>query len=316
MAYSSAKKPFRSVNDFYREKFGAKVFRIPVNAGFSCPNRDGSLGYSGCSFCTEAAAGEFAGRAEAALATQYAEISAVMRKKWPQGQTIVYFQANTNTYAPLAYLQHLYETALSLDKSVVGIAIATRPDCLDREIVGYLEELNRRTFVTVELGLQTIHEKTATSINRGYPLAVFDGAIRQLAAAGIHPVAHIINGLPGEDEAMMLETVRHLNELPVAGVKIHMLYLTETAPLGMIYRKEPFPLLTQEDYCGIATRQLEIMRPDMIIYRLTGDPPKASLIAPAWSSHKFAVIKAITGILRQRCSFQGKEYVPAVSRKQ
>ncbi len=308
MDYRNKERPYLTVNDFYKAKFGTKVFKIPLNGNFTCPNRDGTLSTEGCIYCSEKGSGDFAGDVLDSLDTQYSKISATMRKKWPIGKTIVYFQANTNTYAPVEKLKSLYEKALLLDENIVGISIATRPDCLQPEIVEYLSDLNKQTFLTVELGLQTIHPETGKIINRQHDLDTFVDAVQRLRKHDIHVVCHIINGLPKETKDMMLQTVRFLNKLDIQGLKIHMLYIMKNTVLEHYYETKPFPILSRDEYVDIVACQIELLRPDIVLYRLTGDSPKEELITPKWSLKKFVVTNEIDKLLRKNQSFQGAKY--------
>ncbi|MDD4354900.1 MAG: TIGR01212 family radical SAM protein [Candidatus Izemoplasmatales bacterium] len=308
MDFLSKERPYYTVNDFYQAKFKEKVIKIPLSGPFSCPNRDGTLGWGGCTYCTEKGAGEFAGNPLVSLSEQYEKGLALLRKKWPSGKTIVYFQANTNTYAPVATLKSLFSEALQLSPEIVGLSLATRPDCLPLDVLDYLGKLNQKTFLTVEVGLQTMHEITAKKINRGHDLQAFVQAITELSKRQIHTVVHIINSLPGETNEMMLDTIRFLNTLPINGLKIHMLYLVKGSQLGRDYLAHPFPLLSLSDYVDITSSQIELLRPDIILYRLTGDPVKADLIAPLWTLKKFVVTNEIDKRLRQNSSFQGARW--------
>ncbi|MBN2696977.1 MAG: TIGR01212 family radical SAM protein, partial [Bacilli bacterium] len=256
----------------------------------------------------EKGSGDFAGDVSMTLEEQYIEIKAMMTKKWSSGKTIVYFQANTNTYAPVDKLRQIYDAALNLDPNIVGISIATRPDCLKDDVLKYLFELNKKTFLTVELGLQTIHPETAKLINRQHDLETFDQAVSRLRKGNIHVVAHIINGLPHETKDMMLETVAHLNKLDIQGLKIHMLYITRDTAIAKYLEKTNFKLLTLGEYVEIVADQIELLRPDIILYRLTGDAPKEDLIAPMWSLRKFVVTNEIDKLLRRRKTYQGVRY--------
>lgn len=310
MDYLNKERPYLTVNDFYWEKFHDKVIKIPLSGPFSCPNRDGTLGFGGCTYCTEKGAGEFAGDPAKSLPEQYRQGLGLLRKKWPSGKTIVYFQANTNTYAPLPVLKALFSEALTLSPDIVGLSLATRPDCLPPDTLDYLEELNQQTFLTVELGLQTIHEVTAKRINRGHDLDTFVEAVTELSKRKIHTVVHIINSLPGETKEMMCGTVRFLNTLPIQGLKIHMLYLVKQSPLGQAYLREPFPLLSLVEYVDITATQIELLRPDIVLYRLTGDPVREDLIAPLWTLKKFVVTNEIDKRLRSLASYQGRRWTP------
>jgi uncharacterized protein len=310
MDFRNKERPFYTVNDFYAKQFGGKVFKVSLNGNFTCPNRDGTISTMGCVYCSESGSGDFAGDPQKALKEQYADITARMRLKWPQGKPLIYFQANTNTYAPLSVLKQLFESALALDPEIVGLAVATRPDCLADETVRYLATLAETTFVAIELGLQTIHDPTAAWLNRGHDRACFDAAVHKFAGTKVHVVAHIINSLPGETAEMMLETVCHLNRLPIHGIKIHMLHVMKQTQLEHLYKAHPFPLLTLEEYAAIVADQIEILRPDIVVYRVTGDAPKDQLIAPLWTLRKFVVQNEIDKLLRLRNSCQGSRYRP------
>ncbi|MBU1144633.1 MAG: TIGR01212 family radical SAM protein [Firmicutes bacterium] len=308
MNFKIKEKPYYTVNDFYQETFHSKVFKISLNGNFTCPNRDGTISYKGCLYCSEKGSGEFTGDLNFSLKDQYQEMLSMMKRKWPIGKTIAYFQSFTNTYAPLDKLKRLFEEALTLDKDLIGISIATRPDCLPDDVIEYLSELNQKTFLTVELGLQTIHEKTSILINRGHSLQAFQDAVSKLRAHNIHVVCHIINGLPNETKEMMLDTIHFLNSLDIQGIKIHMLYLLKNTPLEDYYNLNPFPILSLKEYVDVVTNQIEQLRPDIIIYRLTGDALKSDLIEPKWSLKKFVVTNEIDKQLRINKTYQGINY--------
>ncbi len=301
-------KHYQTLSNHYRHVYQQKVFKVPLNGGFSCPNIDGTVGYGGCAFCSSRHGGEFAGNPLEPLDVQFEKGLRMMHKKWKDAYYIVYFQANTNTHAPLSRLKELFEEAIRLDPKIIMISIATRPDALNDDIIRYLSDLNRRMPVQVELGLQTIHEKTAESINRCHDLATFDRACRKLSDAGIEVVAHIINGLPGETKEMMLETVGHLNTLPIDGIKIHMLHIVENSKMGEDYKKSPWPLLTLDAYVDIVVDQILMLKKDIIIHRLTGDADRNALIAPTWIIKKFVVINRIDQTLRKKGLYQGDHY--------
>lgn len=305
MTYFTDAKRYNALNEFYRQTFRSKVFKIPLNGDFTCPNRDGTLSYQGCVFCSEKGSGDFAGHPKEDLKTQFQTMKQIMTKKWPDGKYIAYFQANTNTYGPLEKLKLLFETALSLDDDVLGLAIATRPDCLPESILDYLEDLSKRTYLTVELGLQTIHEKSLDFINRGHDLDTFKNACMALRSRGISVVVHIINGLPGESADEMVSTARYLNKLDIQGVKIHMLYIQKNTTLAHLYAKQPFALLSMEEYVDIVVRQLEVLNDSIIIHRLTGDAPRSELIAPLWTLKKFVVTNEIDKCMRRMNTYQG-----------
>ncbi len=301
-------KPYHTLSDFYIERFHSKVYKIAFNGDFSCPNRDGSISSEGCIFCSEKGSGDFAGDKTDSLETQFKAIKSMMEKKWPNGKMIAFFQANTNTYAPIEKLKYLFEKAITLDSNMIGLSIATRPDCISNTTLEYLSELNQRTFLTIELGLQTIHEKTAIWMNRGYDLTVFEKTVKLLRLGNIRVVVHIINGLKYETSDMMFETIRYLNAFDIQGIKIHMLNILKNTPLEIDYQNHPFPILTMEEYVRIVAHQIEIMNPHFILERLTGDAPKDLLIEPMWTLKKFVVTNEIDKLLRLRKTHQGIYY--------
>lgn len=305
MNYFTDEKRFNTLNEYYRQTFGSKVYKIPLNGDFTCPNRDGTISSTGCIFCSESGSGDFAGNKEHSLEKQFKELQSIMHRKWAEGKYIAYFQANTNTYGSLSKIQELFETALGLDPNIIGLSIATRPDCLPDDIVEYLAVLNKRTYLTIELGLQTIHEKTLDFINRGHDLDTFIEAIKKLRSHKINIVVHIINGLPGETPEDMLATARFLNRLDIQGIKIHMLFIQKNTQLEHYYRSNPFPLLTLKEYVEVVVDQLEILNDSIIIHRLTGDAPRDELIEPKWSLKKFVVANEIDKEMRRRHSHQG-----------
>lgn len=305
--YSEDNKRYYTLDYFYKHKFGKKVCKISLNAGFTCPNKDGTKGIGGCIYCSKLGSGDFAGDIKKDLITQFNEVKEHMKKKWPDALYIGYFQANTNTYAKTEVLKQKYEPILTLD-DVVGLNIATRPDAITEDCLDYLEELSTRTYLTIELGLQTIHEQTTKLINRGHNLECFDNMVKKLRERNINVVVHIINGLPYETKKMMLETVNHLNNLDIQGIKIHMLHIIKDTALALIYEKEKFHVLTKEEYIDIVINQLEILKPDIVINRITGDPVKEDLIEPTWLIKKFCVLNDIDKEMVKRNSYQGKKY--------
>ena len=302
--YSDSNKRYHTLDYFYKHKFGCKVFKISLNAGFTCPNIDGTLGTRGCIYCSPLGSGEFAGRPCDDLIKQFNDVKSMMSSKW-SGKYIAYFQARTNTYADVSVLKEKYEAVLALP-DVVGLSIATRPDSISDECLDYLTELNSRTFLTVELGLQSIHESTSKLINRCHTLACFDHMVRKLRERNINVVVHIINGLPYETRDMMLDTVRHINNLDIQGVKIHMLHIVRNTDLAKMYEVKPFHVLTRDEYVSIVCDQLELLRPEIVINRITGDPKKEDLIEPSWLLKKFCVLNEIDKELVRRDSYQGK----------
>ena len=298
-------KRYHTLNQELRDRFGKKVIKISLDAGFTCPNRDGTLGEGGCLYCSARGSGDFAGDRELSVRAQFAEVKDRLKKKWPTADYIAYFQAYTNTYAPAAELRKVYETALA-EEDVVGLSVSTRPDCLPEDVLAYLEELHGRTYLWVELGLQSIHDKTLAWLKRGHDYRQFLRGLEQLHERGVRVCAHIILGLPGESREEMLETARALAGLPLAGLKIHLLHVLRGTPLAVIYEDRPFPLLTKEEYVELTADILEILPPEMVIHRLTGDGPPDDLLGPLWSRRKWEVLNAIDAELERRDSWQGK----------
>lgn len=289
-------KHFNTLSNYYKTKYGKKVFKISLNGNFKCP-------HSGCIFCN--GSGDYAGDKTKSLKDQFIDIKNMMEKKWDDAYYIVYFQANTNTFAPLDELKAKYEEALSLSDKIIGISIATRCDSISDECLEYLKELNKRTFVQLELGLQTIHEKTSTLINRGHTLNQFDECIKRLKEAKISVVVHIINGLPYETFDMMIDTAKYVGKLGIDGIKIHMLYVMKNTKLLELYNKEKFHILTRDEYVKITATQLEYLPLSMVIHRLTGDSAKDLLVEPTWSLKKFVVLNEIDKYMRKNNIYQG-----------
>ena len=299
--YSLDNKRYHTLNYYFKNKYGKKTFKVSLNGNFSCPNK---INGNGCIFCSRLGSGDFAGNKEKDLITQFNEVKTIMEKKWPDSYYIGYFQANTNTFAPVSELKEKYETILSLD-NVVGLNIATRSDAISEECYDYLSELNKKTNLIVELGLQSIHEKTLKFINRGHDLANFEEAVKELQKRNIETVVHIINGLPGETKEDMIETVKYLNKLNIDGIKIHMLHIIEDTNLADYYKENPFHILTKEEYIDIVVSQLEHLKPEIVIHRITGDPKKEDLIEPTWLLKKFCVLNDIDKELVKRNTYQG-----------
>ena len=304
--YSLDNKRYHTLNYHYKEKYHCKVIKVSLNAGFTCPNIDGKVGYGGCIYCSKSGSGDFGGDITKSLSEQFDEIKETLSKKWPSGKYIAYFQAHTNTYAPLSILKEKYESVLKKD-NVIGIAIATRPDAIEDEVLDYLEELNKNTDVTVELGLQTIHEDTAKLINRCHSLNQFEEMVKKLRMRNIEVVVHIINGLPYETKEMMIETVKYLNHLDINGIKIHMLNIVKDTPLATLYQEKKFKVLSKEEYIDIVIQQLEYLRPEIVIHRITSDPDPKNLIEPAWLIKKFCVLNDIDKEMKKRNTYQGKK---------
>lgn len=305
--YSNSNKRYYTLDYFYKQKFNSKVFKVSLNAGFTCPNIDGKVGKMGCIYCSKLGSGEYAGDKNKDLVTQFNEVKEMMLKKWPNAKYIGYFQANTNTYAPLNVLKEKYETILKLD-NVVGLNIATRPDSITDECLNYLEELSKKTYLTIELGLQTIHEKTSILINRCHSLKCFEDMVKKLRERNINVVVHIINGLPYETKKMMIETVKYLSKLDIQGIKIHMLSILKNTQLEKLYNKEHFKVLRREEYIDIVCDQLEYLREDIVINRITGDPKIEDLIEPDWLVKKVTILNDIDKEMKRRNSYQGIKY--------
>jgi len=284
-----------------KNKFGIKCVKIPFDCGFTCPNIDGVKGYGGCTYCS----GTFTNTIRESVTNQYYAARETLSRKWKAAKYIAYFQANTNTYAPLDVLRPLYEEALSLP-DVVGISIATRADALADDVVDYLRELSQRTFLTVELGLQTVHDITAEKINRCHSYAEFIGGYDKLH--GLNVCVHIINGLPGETKSMMLDTVREIGRLHPCGIKIHLLHVLKDTVIAEQYRSDEFDVLTLGQYADIVVSQLELLPPDIYIGRISGDGAKDELIAPLWCRQKFAVMNEIDKLMRKCDTYQGRLY--------
>ena len=309
MNLMTKEKPYNTLNAFYRNKFGKKVFKISLNGNFTCPNKDGKSGYGGCIYCSESGSGDYAGNKLLSLGDQFNQVKNLMLNKWSNGLYIAYFQANTNTYDTVERLSELYSEALSLDEKIIGLSIGTRCDALNEEIYDLLSEFNDKTYLQVELGLQSIHDETSNFINRAHSLKCFDEAVKELRKRNIEVVVHIINGFHLESKKDMLETVAHLNTLDIQGIKIHLLHIMKNTLLGNMYLKNPFKILTLEEYVDITVAQIEILKDNIIIHRLTGDSPKELLIEPLWSLKKFVVINEIDKLLRKRNSYQGINYL-------
>ena len=296
---------YYSLNEYYKQQYGKKVYRLAISGGMTCPNRDGAIGERGCIFCSEGGSGEFASSAGLTVGEQLEAAKRRVRSKTRDNLYIAYFQPFTNTYAPVEKLRALYEAAIAPD-DIVGLAIGTRPDCLPPEVIELLREINRKKPVTVELGLQTIHESTAAYIRRGYPLSVYDEAVKALHAAGIEVVTHVILGLPGETEEMMLETVKYVGRV-TDGVKLQLLHVIEGTDLAADYHSGLFRTLTLEEYARILCRCIRILPENVVIYRLTGDGDKKSLIAPQWSADKKRVLNYINKTFADNLIQQGEQ---------
>ena len=305
-------KPYHSLDYELKRQFGQKIYKVSLDGGMSCPNRDGTVGTGGCTFCSQGGSGEFAvGR------TGYPDVweqieqakTRVHRKISGEGKYIAYFQSYTNTYAPVDYLRTLFERAIT-HPDIVALSVGTRPDCLGDEVVALLKELNRQKPVWVELGLQTIHEKTAERIHRGYRLEVFEEAYRRLKEAGLTVVVHVILGLPGETKEEMLETVDYLGKIPVDGIKLQLLHILKGSQMATEYEKNPFSLMELEEYLDLILTCVARLPQSVVIHRLSGDGAKALLIGPAWSANKKLVLNRMMQKFRENGIFQGCQRAP------
>lgn len=303
----------KTANEYYKETFGTKIYRISLNGGMSCPNRDGTLDTRGCIFCSKGGSGDFAADARLSISEQLVQAKALIASKLPAPaiasdgtvlpRYLAYFQAFTNTYAPISYLRKIFTEAIA-DPEVVGLSIATRPDCISPETIALLSELNASKPVYIELGLQTIHEKTAFFIRRGYPLSRYDTAVELLNSANIPIITHIILGLPYETKEQMLETIRYVCNSPIHGVKLQLLHIlkdTDLADFYFLHKEEPnvFACMEQDIYLSVIKDCLALIPEHMVVYRLTGDGPKHSLIAPLWSADKKKVLNALQRIRKE-----------------
>lgn len=297
-------KRYHSLNYQLREKFGEKVMKISLDGGFSCPNRDGTISDQGCVFCSERGSGDFAGTRCLSITDQFGQVRAIMSKKWSSGKYIAYFQAFTNTYDTPANLKAKYDEAVALS-GVVGLAIATRPDCLDEARVKLIAEYAKKYYVWVELGLQTSNDDTGRLINRGYDRIVYEQAMALLKKYNIETVTHIIFGLPGETQEDMLNTVKYVRDLGGNGVKFHLLYLMRHTPLETLYNEGKLTFLTKEDYIDLICRAIGQLDPEIIVHRVTGDSPRELLIGPLWSLNKWEVLNEIDKALAARNISQG-----------
>lgn len=303
--YINNQHRYYTLDYYYKNKYNSKVFKVALNGNFTCPNRDGKISTLGCIFCSESGSGDFAGDKELPLKEQFEQVKAILLKKWPKAKYIPYFQANTNTYGPISKLKALFNEAVTLDNDIVSISIATRPDCLSNETIEYLNELNQIKPVTIELGLQTIHDSTAKVINRGYNLNVFEDAVKRLNKYNIEIVVHIINGLPFETKDMMLDTVKYLNNLNIHGIKIHSLFILKNTKLAEMFLNNEFNILTMDEYVDTTVEQLAIIRDDIVIHRINGDAPRDLLIEPQWSLKKLVVMNEIDKKMKERNYYQG-----------
>lgn len=305
--YSDDNKRYHTWNYYLKQHYHQKVFKAALNADFSCPNRDGTCGYGGCTFCGSLGSGECAGDKQEDLMTQFDTICTIMRHKWPQGVPMAYFQAYTNTYAPLSKLQETFLPFIE-HPDVVALSIATRADCLEDDKIQYLQSLTKQKDIWIELGLQSIHDETAKRVNRGHTYADFYDCVKRLQGTDIKLCVHLINSLPYETKEDMLASAQALAQLPIHAVKIHMLHLMDGTQMAQEYKEQPFPILSMEAYVDIVIRQLEVFPPEFIIQRLTGDGIQKDLLAPLWTKKKVVVLNEIDKEMARRNTWQGKYF--------
>jgi radical SAM protein (TIGR01212 family) len=301
-------KRYRDFNTYLREQFGERVQRISLDSGLGCPNRDGTVSTGGCIFCDGRGSGTGAfteGREP--LSRQISRAEKFIRKRYKAQKFIAYFQSFTNTYAPAFHLKKLYDEALNHPR-MVGLSVGTRPDCIDEEILEMIRLYQKNHLVWMEYGLQSAHDHTLHTINRGHSVACFERAVRLTHDMGLNICAHVILGLPGEDRRMMLETARFIASLPVQGIKIHLLYVIRGTPLARLYEEGAFRCLERDEYANLVADFLELLPPEMVIQRLTGDPGKSDLLAPGWSAQKMKNLKYIQETLERRKTWQGRLY--------
>lgn len=303
-------KRYYSLDYYLKQTFGEKVYRLSLNGGMTCPNRDGTLGDRGCIFCSAGGSGDFAASA-GSITDQIAQAKMRILAKTSCNKFIAYFQAFTNTYAPVSKLRQLFYEAIQ-QPEIVALSIATRCDCLSPEILDLLEELNQIKPVWIELGLQTIHEDTLTFIRSGFTLHQYEKAVYALHERGISVITHLILGLPGETKDAMRASVSYVASLPVDGIKLQLLHVLKGTDLGTLYQKEPFPLFTLEEYCSFVAECISLLPPDMVVHRLTGDGPRNLLLAPLWSTDKKRVLNTIQKQLKEADLWQGKQFTGKV----
>lgn len=304
--FSSDNKRYHTWNYHLKKTFGEKVFKVALNGGFTCPNLDGKKGYGGCTYCLSGS-GDFGGDPHHDILEQFEEVKAVMHKKWPDAKYIPYFQANSNTYAPVKILREKFEPVLQKE-GVVGLALATRADCLSDEVLAYLDDLNKRTFLIIELGLQSVFDETGNRINRCHSYAEFLEGYKKLKALGIRVCVHLILGLPGENHEMMLHSAKEVAKLNPDYVKLHLLHILTGTKIAEEYARGEFSALTLEEYVNTVVDCIEVFPKETVFQRLTGDGARKSLIAPLWSLGKFAVLNSIDKEMVRRDTYQGAKY--------
>ncbi len=301
-------KRYYSLDYYLKQTYGEKLYKIALDGGMTCPNRDGTLGVRGCIFCSAGGSGDFAGDRRTSITEQIEAGKAQSIRKHNGSSYIAYFQAYTNTYAPVSYLRSVFTEAIN-HPDIRILSIATRPDCLNDDVLALLAELNKKKPVWVELGLQTIHEETAQFIRRGYKLPVFEDALRKLRKIGITVIVHTILCLPGESREMMLDTIRYLNTQDIQGIKLQLLHILKHTDLADYYEKHPFHLPSREEYYELLGMCICSLRPDIVIHRLTGDGPKQLLVAPLWTGNKRQVLNGMQRYFKEQNIWQGKEFI-------
>lgn len=301
-------KPYHSLDFYLKETFGEKIYKLALDGGMTCPNRDGSLGTGGCIFCSAGGSGEFAEKAAShsapGITAQIEAAKSRVSNKISTGRYIAYFQSYTNTYAPVPYLERIFTEAIN-HPDIAALSVATRPDCLPPGVLRLLQDLNRIKPVWVELGLQTIHEDTARLIRRGYPLSVYEQAVAALKSSGLTVITHVILGLPGETRDMILDTVRYLGQSGADGVKLQLLHILKGTDLAKLYEEEPFPVYEMDEYIDLVIDCIALLPPETVIHRITGDGPRSLLIAPLWSANKRLVLNTMTRRFKERGIWQG-----------
>ncbi len=298
-------KPYHSLDYMLRERFHEKIYKVTLNGGMTCPNRDGTLGNRGCIFCSAGGSGDFAASKELSVSAQIEQQKAMLKGKRPIQKYIAYFQAYTNTYGPIDHLRSIFTEAIQ-NPDIVALSIGTRPDCLGKEVLELLDELNQQKPVWLELGLQTIHESTAQYIRRGYSLSCFNNAVAALRERNIEVIVHTILGLPGETPSEILQTMEYLNQMDIQGIKLQLLHVLRGTDLAEDYERGLFSVYTQEEYLNVLVCCLEHLSPDIVIHRLTGDGPKDLLIAPLWASRKREVLNHLHHEMKMRNTWQGR----------
>ena len=301
-------KPYYSLNSYLKNTYGKKLYRLALDGGMTCPNRDGTLGTRGCIFCSRGGSGEFTPSRQLTITQQIDAAKQIIGKKQKSGPYIAYFQAFTNTYAPVDYLEHIFMEAITHPEIAI-LSIATRPDCLSDEVLALLARLNCLKPVWIELGLQTIHEPSALFIRRGYPLSVFESALTKLQKLSIPVIVHVILGLPHESREDMLSTISYLSTSGIHGIKLQLLYVLKDTDVADYYEKGSFDVLSFEEYIDILIDAVELLSPEIVIHRLTGDGPQKLLIAPLWSLQKWNILNTLHAEMTRRGAYQGRRYL-------